>query len=270
MDLSEIWSKIRNDKSIWKKLGVLLGLFMLTAVISLIIQVVSSLSSYIAPFFPDDSFLIFQLSLNLGLPLMIQALIFPVHLYLQGYKLEMVKTGEVPIHGNYMERVKSGFKYALGIFTVNFVVGLLAVTFIGMIVLLLSVLFQGESWIFAISLTSGILVIVFALLIVYTIINALVTPAMMFVYLNKGTLKEMFDMSAIRSILRKCWKDLLLVVLINYLLNTVLGIAGFILCFLGPLTMGAVQAVKLILNALLLSQIYRKVREPDYAKASSD
>lgn len=201
-----------------------------------------------------------QLLFNLGLPFAIQILILPVYLYLNGYKYSIVTNGIIPEHKNIWKTVKTGLIFLLISFSVNLVIGLLTVTVSSMFIILLIAVLKGQNLALEITFVGGAISLVFIIIVVFSIINSVFTPTMMFIYLKNRNLKKVFDIDAIQKTLKLIWKDLLILVVINYALNSVLGVVGFILCFLGPLTIGLMQAAKLILNGLLLAQVYRKVK----------
>ncbi len=260
MDFNGLWNTIKTDKNWFKKIGIIWGLSLITYLISVIVQVLTYSSGLITPFISEEYMMLTQLLLMFILPFSIQILIFPIYLYISGYKFKIAKDQAIDDHSDIKSMFKLGGIYITTSLSMNIVFGLLSILVSTIFLILLIAALQSFNLAMILGVISGAIVMMFISFFVMTFINGFLVPSMMFIYLKTESIPSMFNIDYLKPTLKAIWQDLLLLMIVNYFLGILLGMFSFILCCLGPLTSAAVETIRLVLNGLLLGQIYSKHR----------
>lgn len=258
MDINKALKTITSDKNLFSKAAFIWGLFLISPLISMILSVLNIFTGIIFPYVGEDQALLVSMMTSFVIPIVIQSLLLPVSMYISGYKFRIVETGEIPEHNDTMKTFKYAFANLLASLSINLIFGLLILVITGIIALLIIQIIGGfnEATVIVVILLG--IFLLFLLMIVFTVINILIVPSMMFLYLRTKSIRQMFNISLLQTELQSNWKNFLLLIVVNIVLNFILGIVSFIFCFLGPLITATIQMVTLIVNGILLSQIYSK------------
>jgi hypothetical protein len=191
--------------------------------------------------------------------------VLPVTLYLMGYMYQTQKNlfdGIKDVwmeHGDYWNRIKLGFRYAIILYGLSFVLVLCIVIPVGILVGVTASIAIPSGVQTAILIITAITVVLLALALV--VVMPLILGSLLFTYLSTGSIRRSYNLKNIKAVIKTGWKEIYLSALASYGISMLGGIlALFTLCLLF-FTVPIIKAYTELVSAHIYADMFKQLKK---------
>jgi len=263
-----------KDPDWLKKVGIYAGFIILVSLLSSVLNLLSKFTGVLTSFatmigIDQLEAVLVQIAPTLSL-MLINMITFPINIYFSGYMIEITKNvmnkEELPLP----EHTDLGYKFKLwlGTLITGLVPGILQLIILAIVFtpLILLTIFMSTSEPGGIMIAITILVWLVAGVIVFAVlifINLLIVPTMQYLYLKNEDFSEILNISSIKDIISKAWKEMLLLTGILYILSTLGSLLATVLCFISFIVKPLVTILISLSGSHLKGQIFANLSQED-------
>ncbi|MBN2100503.1 DUF4013 domain-containing protein [Candidatus Dojkabacteria bacterium] len=258
-------NKVFSDRRLIWKAGFLFGINLILNLISFAVRASSSVVTFIPDSYGQGYKDFFSIFLSWILPMLISFLTLPVWLYQKGYAYSIsnnIRKGldesVVPEHQNIREKIKLGGVYLTIEYTLVMpfaIASLVPVIVFSVYPSILDSLNISTSLI----IVAATIFVAIAFAIIFLLIDSIVVPIMMYLYLKTGSLVQAFSFKSFIKILGSEWSAWIYMVILSITIAVITMVVRVVLCFLSVAAGPFIQTISYLITSAVLGGIYYNI-----------
>lgn len=255
-------NRIFSDDRLIPKAGLIFGINFVMYLISLGVDLVPSFGIVIPSTLSESAHDLTKTFLSSVLPLVINVLTFPVWIYLKGYQFRIsdkirsgVKGNVLPEHDDIKKTMAVGGIYLTINYTLSipFIILSLGPVFLGFTMITRT---SGSNIPLLLAFVAGGLVSGIIFGIILLLVNLVIVPCLMYIYLRTGSIAGVFRVANVLSVIKSSWMYWLVLFLANIAFSIISLVIPILSCCLFPVVIPLLQTLVMLLTSAIVGSIY--------------
>lgn len=266
MNFSDSIKLLLKDSRLVQKAGIIFGLFVISEIFSLVVNLATNITSIIP--LPEDYDGLLSL-ITICISMLVPFITFPIWMYCQGYAFQVANSirkdrnsAKLPEHNSWRHTFKIGTIYLSLklIFTLPFLL-IISLFILGPVIAasIGALPVPASEAFFVLAAVMGVCVVILLSMAVLFVFSTFVIPAMMYIYIHTGSAAKAFSIGIVKKVLAESWLSWLEFLGIVFLLTITAYVLKFFLCCIPIFAAAALDSMVLLATGAMLGTVYIKL-----------